>query len=204
MPIRPGRDCAGWKRGQIGRMDSRAEITDLLIAWREGDEASLERLTRLVYEELRRIARSQRAAERADHTLSPTALVHEAYMRLVELNRIDWRDRKHFFGVASSVMRRVLVDHARRYRAAKRDGGKRVELDAVELSLERHSDELLAVDAALSRLAEVDERLARIVECRYFAGMKDEDTAELLGVSVRTVRRDWAKARGWLYQELGQ
>ena len=186
-------------------MNPQAEITDLLIAWREGDAVSLDRLTDLVYEELRRIARHHRLAERNDHTLTPTALVHEAFMRLVALDRIEWRDRAHFFGVASTVMRRVLVDHARRYRAAKREGRlQRVDLDNADIAIEQHSDELLAIDDALVRLAEVDPRLARIVECRYFAGMKDEDTAEVLGISLRTVRRDWAKARGWLYQELRQ
>ncbi|MDQ3696627.1 MAG: sigma-70 family RNA polymerase sigma factor [Gemmatimonadota bacterium] len=184
-------------------MRSRHEITDLLIAWREGDAAGLNRLMTLVYDELRGIAHNHRIGERDEHTLTTTALVHEAFLELVDLTRIDWRDRAHFFAVAAGVMRRVLVDYARRYNAAKRGGRlPHVALDEAAIAIDQRADTLIAVDMALERLSEVDERLARVVECRYFAGLSDEESAAALGVSLRTVRRDWTKAKGWLHQEL--
>jgi RNA polymerase sigma factor (TIGR02999 family) len=184
-------------------MEDRSEITELLVAWREGDGDALDRLLPLVYDELRRLAHVRLAGERNDHTLRTTELIHEAYIRLVDASRVQWRDRGHFFAAASGAMRRVLVDYARRYRAAKRGGGHAaVTLGENDIPLEQRADMLIALDDALQRLEHVDERLCRVVECRYFAGLSDNEIAEALGVTSRTVRRDWVKARGWLYEEL--
>jgi RNA polymerase sigma factor (TIGR02999 family) len=161
------------------------------------------RLVGLVYDELRRIAHWQRIRERDDHTLNTTALVHEAFLRLVDTRRVEWKDRGHFFAVAAGAMRRILIDYARRYRSAKRGGGQaHVPLEEDVAALEHSADTVIAVDEALVRLESVDARLCRVVECRYFAGLTDEDTAAALGLSLRTVRRDWSKAKAWLYQEL--
>ena len=184
-------------------MDSRHEITGLLAAWREGDAEAMQRLVALVYAELKGIAHNYRVGERDDEALNTTAIVHEAFLRLVDGSQVGWRDRGHFFAVASGVMRHVLVDYARRGRRAKRGGGARaVDLDSVVIPVDGRSDALLAIDDALGRLAAVDERLCRVVECRFFGGLSDEETAHALGVSTRTVRRDWAVAKGWLYREL--
>ncbi|MDQ2670242.1 MAG: sigma-70 family RNA polymerase sigma factor [Gemmatimonadota bacterium] len=157
----------------------------------------------LVYDELRRIARRQLAREGIGHTLETTALVHEAYLRLVDQSRARFADRAHFFAVAAQMMRRVLIDHARRFRASKRGGDlKRVDLDRAEIPLEDRADTLVALDDALTRLAAMSPRLAQVVECRYFGGMTEEETAAALGVTDRTVRRDWVKAKGWLYAEI--
>ena len=179
-------------------------ITDLLIEAREGNPEGLNRLLPLVYDELRRIARIQLRRERNQLTLDTSALVHEAYLRLVDQTRVQWVDRAHFFAVASMAMRRVLVDHARRRRAAKRGGTPPpLPLDeASSLIIEERADLLVALDDALRRLATIDERLSRVVECRYFGGLTDEETAEALQLSVRTVRRDWLKAKGWLYEDI--
>lgn len=185
--------------------DVRHDVTELLIAWRHGDPDAMNRLVALVYEELRRIAQAQLAREDAGHTLSTTALVHEAYLRLVDTSRVQWRDRAHFFGVSAAVMRRVLVDHARRFHASKRgDGAVPLSLQDDALVVEERADTLVALDEAVARLSSMDERLGRLVECRYFGGLTDEETAEVLGVTPRTVRRDWVKAKGWLFQELRQ
>ena len=162
----------------------------------------------LVYDHLRRMASRQLGAERAGHTLSATALVHEAWLRLVDQTQVQWQDRAHFFAIASRAMRRILIDFARRHRAARRGGvdgapPAPVSLDAVELSVTERADALIALDEALERLAQVDPRLARVVECRFFAGLTEVETAEALGVSRRTAAREWALARGWLHQELG-
>jgi RNA polymerase sigma factor (TIGR02999 family) len=165
---------------------------------REVDE-----LLPLVYDELRRIAHRQLRAERPDHTLSTTALVHEAYVKLVDQTRARWTDRAHFFAVASRAMRRILVDYARQGQAAKRGGGVRpVTLDDAASMTEDRADTLVAIDEALTRLAGLDERLSRVVECRFFGGLTEEETAMALRVTARTVRRDWVKAKGWLYNEL--
>jgi RNA polymerase sigma factor (TIGR02999 family) len=157
----------------------------------------------LVYDELRRIAHRQLRAERTDHTLSTTALVHEAYVKLADQTRAQWNDRAHFFAVAAVAMRRILVDYARKRQAEKRGGGVRpVTLDDAAALIEDRADALLAVDEALTRLAGIDERLSRVVECRFFGGLTEEETATALRVTARTVRRDWVKAKGWLYQEL--
>jgi RNA polymerase sigma factor (TIGR02999 family) len=162
----------------------------------------MERLYALVYEELRRIAHRQLRGERPDHTLGTTGLVHETYLKLIDQTRVEWRDRAHFYRVASWAMRRILVDYARRYGALRRGGGlRRVPLDEESALLERE-ESLLALDEALERLAAVSKRLSQVVECRYFGGLTEAETAEALGVTTRTVQRDWAKARGWLHLEL--
>jgi RNA polymerase sigma factor (TIGR02999 family) len=177
------------------------DVTGLLLAWRAGDRTAVDRLLPVVYDELRRIAHRQLGHERSDHTLGTTALVHEAYFKLVDQTRARWEDRAHFFAVAARVMRRILVDYARQHRAAKR-GGARVSLDDATLLADERADTLIALDEALTRLTDVDERLGRVVECRFFGGLTEEETAEALGITARTVRRDWVKAKGWLYQAL--
>jgi len=180
------------------------EITDLLLQLRDDRSGAMDRLFPLVYDHLRRIAHRQLQAEPPGHTLGTTGLVHETYLKLVDQTRVEWRDRGHFFRVSSMAMRRILVDYARRYRALRRGGGlERRPLDeAEETALAERSDQLLALEDALTRLATVDERLSQVVECRYFGGLTDEETAEALGVGLRTVERDWAKARAWLSLEL--
>lgn len=178
-------------------------ITGLLLAWRAGDAAASDRLFPLVYDELRRIAHQHLGRERSGHTLDTTGLVHETYLRLVDQTRVVWADRSHFFGVAAQVMRRILVDYARQYRAVKRGGApERVSLTDGMLAVEQRADTLLALDEALRHLAEVDERLGRVVECRFFGGLTEDETAAVLGVTARTVRRDWLKAKGWLHGAL--
>jgi RNA polymerase sigma factor (TIGR02999 family) len=185
-------------------------ITDALGALREGAPGAMDRLVPLVYADLARMAHRQLGLEAAGHTLSTTALVHEAYLRLVDQTRAQWADRAHFFAVAAHAMRRVLVDHARRHRAARRGGAHRrvvsfdalEAMDAADLAAGDRADVLLALDGALERLAALDARQARVVECRFFGGLTESDTAEALGVTPRTVARDGVKARGWLYQEL--
>jgi RNA polymerase sigma factor (TIGR02999 family) len=180
------------------------EITDLLLEVRSGKHEAMDRLFPLVYEQLRRIAHHQLQDERTGHTLGTTGVVHETYLKLVDQTRVEWRDRTHFFRVASMAMRRILVDYARRYHALRRGGGLiRVELDDEPGPTEDEpGDRLLAVDDALARLTAVHPRLGQVVECRYFGGLTDDETAEALGMSVRTVQRDWAKARAWLVLEL--
>jgi len=179
------------------------EITGLLLAWRAGDAGALDRLFPLVYDQLRRIAHQHLGRERPGHTLDTTALVHEAYLKLVDQTRVEWADRSHFFAVASQAMRRILVDYARRYRSEKRGGApRRVSLTDAMLVAEQRADTLLAVDEALNRLAILDDRLSRVVEFRFFGGLSEAETAQVLGVTARTVRRDWAKAKGWLHRAL--
>ena len=182
----------------------RSRITNILLEWGgPGEQRPADRLLPLVYDELRRVAHRQLGRERPGHTLSTTALVHEAYLRLVDQTRARWVDRAHFFAVAAGVMRRILIDYARRYRAAKRGGdAQRVDLDLVEVSLEERSEMLISLDEALGRLAELNPRLSQVVEYRFFGGMTEEETAEALGVTDRTVRRDWMKAKAWLSREL--
>jgi RNA polymerase sigma factor (TIGR02999 family) len=178
-------------------------ITALLLQASLGDRAAMDQLFPLVYDQLRRMASSSLRRERPDHTLGTTGLVHEAYLRLVDQTRVGWRDRAHFYAVAALAMRRILVDYARRHRRVKRGGGQRpVSLDEGAVSLDERAENIVALDEALTRLAELNPRLSRIVECRFFGGLTEEEIAEALGVTTRTVKRDWAKARGWLYQEL--
>jgi RNA polymerase sigma-70 factor (ECF subfamily) len=184
---------------------SRAGITELLLELGQGAERASDRLVPLVYEELRRIAGRQLRHEGVGHTLTPTGLVHEAYLRLVDQTRVQWVNRAQFFAVAARLMRRILLDHARRVGAVKRGGGwRRLELDQAEIPIEERAAELIALDDALTRLAALNPRLSQVVECRFFGGMTEEETAAALGVTDRTVRRDWVKAKGWLHQELGR
>jgi len=185
-------------------MTGRAQITELLLEVRSGDSAARDRLYAAVYDELRHIAHRQLQGERPDHTLGTTGLVHESYMKLVDLDRVEWQDRGHFFRAAAGAMRRILVDYARKHRAARRGGGVSPGfLDDNAPAAER-SDMLVALDEALERLARFSERMSRVVECRFFGGLTEDETAEALGVTARTVERDWAKARAWLYLELGE
>jgi RNA polymerase sigma factor (TIGR02999 family) len=181
------------------------DVTLLLSRLRQGDDRALERLMPLVHDELRRLARYHMRGERAGHTLQPTALAHEAYMRLVDLDRIDWRGRAHFFAVAAGIMRRILIDHARKRRAARRGGGAaHVSLDEGAGVADQRPEELVALDDAMGRLAELDPRQERIVELRFFGGLSVDETAAVLGISARTVKREWAVARAWLRAELGR
>lgn len=179
------------------------DLTGWLIRWSEGDEQALDRLLPFVYEECRRIAARQLRAERGEHTLSPTALVHELYLRLIDQRRADWKSRAQFFAIAARLMRRVLVDHARRRSAQKRDAGR-----ALLTLADRHTGgeeriaDLLAIDEALARLGERDPDQQRVVELRFFAGLSVDETAHVLGCSPRTIKREWALAKAWLYREL--
>ena len=179
-------------------------ISHLLKEWNAGDPEALDRLTPLVYEELRRQAARYLRRERPGHTLQTTALIHEAYLRLADAKDVQWQDRAHFFAIAANLMRRILVDHARRRDADKRGGSQvRVQLDeALALANESEVD-LLAVDEALNRLAAIDPQQARVVELRFFSGLSVEETAAALGVSATTVKRDWRVARAWLRREIG-
>jgi RNA polymerase sigma-70 factor, ECF subfamily len=181
------------------------EVTQLLRAWGEGDECALERLTPLVYGELRRTAKRYMARERPCHTLQTTALVHEVYLRLVDSAWAGWQDRTHFFAVCAQLMRRILVDWARSRRAAKRGGEARpVELEkAPELGMEPGTD-LVALDDALKSLAALEPRKSQVVELRFFGGLSVEETAEVLKVSPETVMRDWKLAKSWLRRELSK
>ena len=178
-------------------------VTELLAKARSGDASALADVFPLIYEELRRLAQLQLQREPDGHTLSPTALVHEAYMRLIDYSRMEWTGRAHFLSVAATAMRRILVDHARGHRSLKRGGTlRRVSIDSVELGTEDRAELLIAIDDALARLKDVDPRQAQVVECRFFGGMTEEETAQALGIGLRTAKRDWAKAKSWLHKEI--
>jgi RNA polymerase sigma factor (TIGR02999 family) len=199
MPSSAGRPPDAADRG--------GEVTALLLRWTSGDAAALERLVPLVYEELRQLARAYLSREQRARTLQPTALVHEAFLRLMAGQPVDWQDRSHFFGIAGRVMRQVLVDHARARGASKRGGGAL--LVAVEPAGEAGPAavpevDVLALHEALTRLATLDARQERLVELRYFAGLTIEETAEVLGASPATVKRDWVSARAWLLREMSR
>jgi len=185
-------------------MPSPERVTELLQRARGGDDAASAAVFPLVYDELRRLAHRQLRREAAGHSLNTTALVHEAYLRLVNQRQSQVTDRAHFFAIAATAMRRILVDHARRHGAVKRGAGAtRVPLESIDvLAPAERADLFLALDAALLQLATLDARQAQVVECRFFGGLTEDETAEALGTSARTVKRDWAKARSWLYQEL--
>jgi len=179
------------------------EVTNLLVAMRLGSKDAESRLIPLVYGELRRIAAGQLGREAPNHSLQATALIHEAYIRLTGIHEIDWQDRSHFFAVAATLMRRILVEHARASQAGKRGGGwDAVSLNEGILPGAERSSEIVALDEALTRLAELDQRQSKIVEMRFFAGMSEEETGQALGISARTVKRDWRIARAWLFKEL--
>ena len=180
-----------------------SEVTEILQRMADGDATGLDRLMPLVYAELRQLAASQLRRERPDHTLSPTSLVHEAFLRLTGHAPVNWEGRSHFFRVAAQAMRRILVDHARRRVSQKRSRQHQVTLDEdIGASQLPSSDDVLGVDEALERLAMLDDRQARVVELRYFVGLSIDETAEVLGVSIATVKRDWMVARAWLQREL--
>jgi RNA polymerase sigma factor (TIGR02999 family) len=185
----------------LGQVESH-RITQLLREWSQGDERALEALTPLVYDELRRLARSYMRQERVGHTLQSTALVHEAFLRLID-QRVQWNSRAHFYGIAAQMMRRILVDHAKAQFAAKRGAGATcLELDEdLAVTRERNVD-LLSLDEALDRLSRMDPQRGRIVELRFFGGLSNEESALVLGVSPATVQRQWSGARAWLYHEL--
>jgi RNA polymerase sigma factor (TIGR02999 family) len=181
----------------------RHEVTELLLSWRQGDGAALDRLVPLVHAELRRVARSHIRREGPGHTLQATALVHEVYLRLVGIDHLTLNDRTHFFAVAARLMRQILVDHARRKRADKRGGGvTMMSLDEVSPVSRTSIVDVLALDQALDALSSRDARQCRVVELRFFAGLSIDEAAEALGVSAATVEREWAMAKAWLYQRL--
>jgi RNA polymerase sigma factor (TIGR02999 family) len=182
---------------------SPGEVTQLLLAWSRGDALALESLIPLVYEELHRLAERSLSREGAGHTLQPTAVVHEAYLRLVDQKRASWKSRGHFFAVAAQTMRRLLIDHARRRNAEKRGGeATRIPLDAAGASASSRDADVIALDLALKKLATLNDYQARVVELRYFGGLTLEETAEALGASPSTVGRAFRVARAWLHREL--
>jgi RNA polymerase sigma factor (TIGR02999 family) len=181
------------------------EVTQLLIAWSNGDQAALEKLMPLVYDELHRLARHFMKREPAGHTLQTTALVNEAYLRLIEQKDMKWQNRAHFFAISAQLMRRILVSMARARQAHKRGGeARQVSLDEALVVSEERAAELVALDEALTGLAALDQRRSRVVELRYFGGLSVEETAEVLKVSPDTVMREWKKAKAWLYAELNK
>ena len=183
--------------------DDQLSATELLRRAGDGETGAVERMFPLVYDELRRLAHNHLTRESTGRTLSTTELVHEAYLKLVDQTRVAWNGRAHFLGVAAIAMRRIVVDRARSRRRLKRGGtSARVPIESIDLSADDRAELVVALDEALDRLRDLDERQARVVECRFFGGMTEEDTAEALDIGLRTVKRDWAKARSWLYTEL--
>lgn len=192
-------------RDGFTRMQSSEGITQLLIDWGKGDQAALEQLMPLVYSELRRLATNYLRRERAGHTLQPTALVNEAYLKLIDQKNAKWQNRAHFFGISAQLMRRILVDHARQRQAAKRGGSEQQRLSitsAEAAAIKQPEIDLLALNEALDELAEMDPQQGRIVELKFFGGLSIEETAEVLGISHATVERDWKVARAWLRRQL--
>jgi RNA polymerase sigma-70 factor (ECF subfamily) len=184
-------------------VSSSGDVTELLLEWSKGNRAAEDRLFGFVYQELHRLAGRYMLGERSDHSLQPTALVHEVYFRLIDQKRVTWENRSHFFAIAAQLMRRILIDHARARNAEKRPKpALKVPLSDLEIGIERQTTELLALNEALDRLEALDSRQARIVEMRFIAGLSEEEIAQALGVSVRTVKRDWRVARAWLYGAL--
>ena len=182
--------------------EPRHDVTELLIRWRNGDQRALDQMLPLVYDELRRLARRRLRSEPPGHTLQSTALVHEAFLRMMD-QHAQWQNRAHFFGIAAQMMRRVLVDHARSRSAAKRgEGVRKVTLDAGIAAPETRGVDIQALDEALSSLGKLDPRQEKIIELRFFAGLSIEDASEVLQLSPATVKREWATARAWLYREL--
>jgi RNA polymerase sigma-70 factor, ECF subfamily len=200
--LRKGRGCTIWPRREFGIVNAGAmsdthEVTLLLAEWAKGDQKALDELTPLVYNELRQLAAAYLRRERLGHTLQPTALVHEAYLRLVDQSRPNWENRSHFYGVAARLMRQILVDHARRKQAGKR-GGLKVPLEQAVSFREDRVEDLVALDAGLTALEKIDPRKCKAVELRYFGGLSMEELAKTLDVSAETVRRDLRMAEAWL------
>lgn len=182
---------------------SRHEVTQVLIDWSQGDQNAPDRLMPFVYEELRRLARQYLQRERPDHTLQATGLVHEAYLRLVDQSSVNWQNRAHFFAIAAQVMRRILVDHARSHRAEKRGGAReKLLFDEALAPAEERAVDLIALDDALQDLVTFDARKSRIVELRFFGGLTNEEIGEVLGISPRTIKREWRLAKAWLRREI--
>ena len=178
-------------------------ITDLLVSYGRGDKESLDKLMPVVYDELRRQAARYLRREQPGHTLQTTALIHEAYVRLVDQRNVQWQNRAHFFGIAAQMMRRILVDHARTKKRAKRGGSDiKVSLDDATVAAKGQDLDVVAVDEALTRLAKIDEQQSRVVELRFFSGLTVEETAAVMGISPATVKRDWSMAKAWLHREL--
>lgn len=179
------------------------EITQLLAKWSDGNQAALDELYPLVYEELHRLARRYMSRERKGHTLQTTALINEAYVRLVDQRNVQWANRSHFFAISAQIMRRILIDHARRHAYAKRGGGARqVSLDETAAVIQDNLSEFLRLDEALTSLAQLDPRRSQVVELRYFGGLNNEEIADVLKISENTVIRDWNMARAWLHRQL--
>jgi RNA polymerase sigma-70 factor (ECF subfamily) len=184
-------------------MSDSQDVTVLLSSLTKGDPDAASRLMPLIYDELRRLAASYMRREREDHTLQATALVHEAFIKLVDQRGVNWQNRAHFFGVAAQLMRRILVDHARGHLRQKRGGdNQKVSLDEALVFAETQADELIAVDDSLNQLAKIDPRQARVVELRFFAGLSVDEAADVLGVSPKTIKREWSVAKAWLYADL--
>jgi len=182
---------------------SQEDITRLLLAWGAGDKAALDALMPIVYGELRKLARGYMRRQPADHTLQTTALVNEAYLRLIDSSRVNWQNRNHFFAISAQLMRRVLVDFARARKSQKRGGeAQKIELDETLVVPFEQKTDLVALDEALTELAKLNERQSKVVELRYFGGLSEEEIAAHLEISVRTVRRDWSVARAWLFNQL--
>jgi RNA polymerase sigma factor (TIGR02999 family) len=179
------------------------EVSQLLVAWGEGDRSALDKLLPLVEGELHRLAHHYMSHERQDHTLQTTALVNEAYLKLID-QQVDWQNRAHFFGIAAQIMRRILIDHARKHMGPKHGGGKTISLDDVAVVSDERAAELVALDEALTTLEKLDERKSKVVELRYFGGLSVEETAAVLGVSGETIRREWLRAKAFLHRELSQ
>ena len=193
------------RAGESVPAESSTKVTVLLERWRSGDRAALDALMPLVYEELRRLARHYLKQERPDHTLQSTALVHEAYVRLVGQDLPEWKSRSHFFGVAARLMRQILVDHARNHRAAKRGGDTpRLTLDENFADSTARTWDILALNDALNHLSEISRQQSDIVELRFFSGLSIEETSDVLGVSPATVKRNWVAARAWLFREMNR
>jgi len=184
---------------------SSQEVTRLLLAWRDGDQEALERLTPLVYGELRRMAHRFMRRERPDHTLQTSALVNEAFLRLIDCRQVDWQNRAHFFGIAAQMMRQILIDHARSHARAKRGGALRqVSFEETAIVSAERAAELIALDDALNALATFDLSKCRIVELRFFGGLTNEEVGEVMGISLRTVEREWRKAKAWLRRAISK
>ncbi|NGP87219.1 sigma-70 family RNA polymerase sigma factor [Fodinibius halophilus] len=183
--------------------DSKSNITQLLVQASSGDQQAYDKLFPMVYNRLREIAHRQLGKEHTEHTLQKTELVHEAYLKLTDINKLDWQNRAHFFAIATKAMRQILIDYARKKTAQKRGGQQqRISFEEGKIDLDRHAQDLIALNDLIDKMAEFDERKSRVAEMRFFTGMTNREIAEILDVSTRTIDRDWLKARSWLHKEL--